>query len=483
MKKLLSHFIEYFINSDSIKACLNNSGDGSENAPKNLKNCLRAYYFPDNNTYACYRCKNNFELDDKTKTCQDSTCIIENLGTEILPYYQCKNSLYIYDSYVMVVNENGDKQYKDYYEDYYGDLIGCVEAKENTTFNKSKYDCTKCSRGYIPFYSKYYERNICQNIMDNITEENQDYSNIDYDKIEYEKVNAKNGVCEKDTLFTPDEKNCFKCQDFAPECKGKCSFSIKRNQAIKCEGKCKTGYIERSEGECKSCSDINSGCYECHYENEYPNDYNGIKRKNRFVCDFCYEGYMKNSLGECISCSNLGFPYCDKCGEDPNNKDKFICTKCRKDYFINEEGKCETCDTASFKGKDKCIDCGNASEGGINKCKYCKLDGEKVICQQCFPGYILSTDNNCLEIAKNKELEGFVNCEQITKEDNKYVCSKCIEGYSLVKKNNIKECTYIRTLYESNFETKNKMHLNFIYKGQTSYQDYSNYKKYDYTYN
>ena len=58
-----------------------------------------------------------------------------------------------------------------------GDLIGCVEAIANTTYINSKYNCTKCSAMYIPYYSKYFDRIICQNVKAKIIKE---YS-ISYD--------------------------------------------------------------------------------------------------------------------------------------------------------------------------------------------------------------------------------------------------------------------------------------------------------------
>ena len=90
-----------------------------------------------------------------------------------------------------------------------------------------------------------------------------------------------------------------------PGCKGACNFSLNRNNVIKCEDGCDVGYIEVSEGVCESCDSVNHGCYQCHYETEYPLDYLGIKRKRRFVCDYCEEGY--NLLnGKCLTCSDLG---------------------------------------------------------------------------------------------------------------------------------------------------------------------------------
>ena len=44
-------------------------------------------------------------------------------------------------------------------------------------------------------------------------------------------MSAKDGICEKDYFFTPDDENCYKCdvEQGMPGCKGACNFSLKRN--------------------------------------------------------------------------------------------------------------------------------------------------------------------------------------------------------------------------------------------------------------
>ena len=73
---------------------------------------------------------------------------------------------------------------------------------------------------------------------------------------------------------------------------------------ILCESGCKEeeGYIESSKGICETCESINEGCYKCHYENNYPNNYFGIKLSRRFQCDYCYNGYVLSSIGKCFKC-------------------------------------------------------------------------------------------------------------------------------------------------------------------------------------
>ena len=36
------------------------------------------------------------------------------------------------------------------------------------------------------------------------------------------------------------------------------------------------GYLEIREGICETCESINKGCYECHYEDHYPENYKKI---------------------------------------------------------------------------------------------------------------------------------------------------------------------------------------------------------------
>ena len=59
-------------------------------------------------------------------------------------------------------------------------------------------------------------------------------------------MKTNNGTCEKEYLFSPDGEYCYKCDNEIigmPGCKGVCNYSLKRNQTLKCEGECKTGYI------------------------------------------------------------------------------------------------------------------------------------------------------------------------------------------------------------------------------------------------
>ena len=247
---------------------------------------------------------------------------------------------------------------------------------------------------YIPYFSKYFDRKICQSVKGKIIKE----STISYELFdkasERTRVNNKNKCRKEEQEFTPDKKFCYRCNEKLVGMNGcnKCSFSLERKNVIKCEGKCSgEDIIESSEVVCSHCSAINKGCNKCHYEDRYPDNYKGIKRKRRFVCDHCEGGYVHSFLGTCLDCNELGLHDCNECKINPNNNESYICTKCEEDYFVNENGNCEICDESHFKGINisKCIDCGNIQEGGIDKCLFCESDGEKPICKLCVPGYIL----------------------------------------------------------------------------------------------
>ena len=242
-----------------------------------------------------------------------------------------------------------------------------------------------------------------------------------------------------------------------PGCNGACSFSLERNDLIKCEGDCKTGYIESSEGVCELCNNVNRGCYQCHYEDKYPSDYLGIKRKRRFICDYCEE----------------------------NNE--FKCKKCFYNYYLNEDGKCNYCGANNqiIIDNNKCIQCNDSINGGIEGCQYCEINDNQTICRVCQEGYILLSDNNtCLNLSKNKELKQFDKCEQISLDNNKNIyCSRCKNyDFSLLKENNEEKCIFIPTL-SGNYD-RDYYYNRLYYDNNNDYDiDYIyNYYYYNYIY-
>ena len=300
-----------------------------------------------------------------------------------------------------------------------------------------------------------------------------------------EKMPAINGKCEKNTLFTPDNKYCYECNNIyigIPGCKGACNFSLKRNNNIICEGKCDIGYIESSEGICELCNNINKGCYECHYENNYPNNYYGIKRKRRFVCEICENDYIQID-GKCYHCSDFQ-KNCEKCEVNVNNE--FICNKCEFGYYLNKHGNCHYCNDLDqfISGNDQCIRCNDIDNGGIKGCKYCEINKDKAICRLCGENYILLTNNNtCLKRLDNKELNNFDKCEELNLDNNnKLYCSRCKEDFSLLKEKNETKCCYIPTVYDG-FKNDNYYDYDYPYYYDNSLKNDINYFYVHYYYN
>ena len=492
------NLIQTYGENITYKSCLNNSGlENDEFSPKNLKKCQEAYYIPENDTYICDRCINNYNLDNVTNLCIKNTTkfdpsCINNNGTDILPSYYCVkreligkfyNTTYTY--YTLVTYENGQKEYIK----MEGDLEGCVEANADSTYINSKYNCTKCSLGYIPYYNKFFGRIICQNMKAKIIRSH-NFSQEMFDQAEDKANVTEEKTCDKNYLFTPDQKFCYKCNDkFVgnPGCKGNCSFSLNRNRMLKCESGCKEGYIEASEGVCSPCNVISKGCHECHYDLDYPTNYTGIKRQRKFVCDYCEDGFMQSSDGKYLDCEGLGIYNCSKCEKDPNDEKNYICTQCFNNFFVNENGECESWNDTHFKGinRNKLINCGNNLEGGISHCLYCGVEDENVKCKQCNEGFILLNNNNtCLEIIKNKDLYNFQFCDVLTLEKNKFQCIKCKKEYVLIKNknDNTKKCKYIKTLYDQYFELNYQSHFSLANGESHIYEKYNAFIDNDYIY-
>ena len=176
---------------------MNNSGEGGEYAPENLKYCHYAYYYPNNDTFQCMYCDYGYILDLYTHLCykeNEEFCSIGNIGTELMPKYVCIQLLNRSYEYTLVTYENGDNEYIM----SNGDLTGCVQADANSTLINTKYNCTLCSSMFIPYYSKFFDRMICQNITAKIIKENEIDYELNYDI--KESIKAINGKCEKKKL-------------------------------------------------------------------------------------------------------------------------------------------------------------------------------------------------------------------------------------------------------------------------------------------
>ena len=441
----------------------------------NFENCENAEYDENSNNYICTKCYSDYYLDTNSNTCKrereveynnNYNCYVENIGTKENPIYSC-TKCYNDKNYLLISKENNVK-YCIYKED--DEIQYCTEANIDTTYVNTIYNCTNCSFNFLPYYSKFFGRKICQNIYDKIIKK-KDISLDDYEDI-IDKVNAIEGKCTNTDLFTPDGETCYRCNNEKvgmPGCKGACSFSLERNDVLKCEEGCKSEYIEVSKGVCQPCEIVNHGCFNCSYESEYPADYLGIKRKRRFVCNACEEGFILYD-GKCSTCEELGLDDCEKCEVDPKNNNEYICTKCNE-FSVLIDGYCEYCDDDDeFQSNNQCYECDEFNYGGIKGCDMCERNNNnELICQKCYSDYILLTNNNtCLNRLENKELEKFDYCEKLTLDNNQLYCSKCKREYSLLKDNNNKgKCIKTPSLYNEDYR-------NFDYYYRNYYMDYYN---------
>ena len=441
--------------------CLSNSGIGDQYSPVSLKKCEKAEYNKMANKYECTQCINGFVLDEEAKTCVQKAkmimkihpgleCHIENIGTNSEPIYSCKECYSSNDR--LVKTESGAKFCLNEF-----DLLNCTgEIKVDTIYVENKYNCTNCSNNYMPYYSHYYQREICQNIFDKI--ERTYNFNISYFIEGKDRVKAKNGVCENKKLFTPDGINCFECNSLMPGCKGDCTFSINRSNPLECEGgKCKTGYIEESKGICTKCNIVNEGCIDCHYEDWYPSDYKGLKRKRRFICDQCEEGYIVSADTTCHSCKELGLNDCEKCKWDENKDNDLVCYQCDKGYFLNDDGECIKCSDKQVRvNGNKCVSCERREYGGIEGCSICRSDNNTITeCEMCMKGYIfLENNKTCVRIVDYPKFENYPNCARLAPYSGEFQCTLCeVESYSLLKEENGFTCASLEIIPTHNVST------------------------------
>ena len=424
--------------------------DNSDNSKYNyLKNCIIAFYLEKEDKYICNVCDNGYFLYKEENKCikyDEYNCEYENIGNTTDPIFSCRicRPNYNYDYYSRYYYDyryNHISYYENDYSSNYilvkegnisfcvdkSDLGNCSSADVDTYYVNNKYNCTSCLINHLPYYSEFYERYICQNIFDKI-KISQNIDLDDYFKY-YDKIEAIDGECPNNTFFTPDGKYCYKCNNFynfyngMGGCNSHCSFSLERNDIIKCLDGCKDGYIETSEGICESCTNVNFGCNKCHYENDYPTNF-VVKRKRKFICDNCNSNRYVKINYKCVYCDNIENG-CNTCQIENN---EFKCIKCYSNYIFDEERHCIYC--SGFIFENKCIECNDVKQGGIEGCISCNRYENKTSCYSCEEGYILLKDNGtCLKISENEELKKHNNCREITLQNNKFKCLKCIDYY------------------------------------------------------
>ena len=143
---------------------IGNLGTGDKRNPVELKNCISAIYNKNVWNYECIKCKSGYILEQKTKRCIQKikfmteysglTCEFENIGTTSQTLYSCIKCTNQND--ILVTTESGAK----FCTNDEG-LKVCTEANVDTTYIKKN---MTVSLGYILYNSKFYGRNISQDI-------------------------------------------------------------------------------------------------------------------------------------------------------------------------------------------------------------------------------------------------------------------------------------------------------------------------------
>ena len=176
----------------------------NDNLRNSYHGCEKVIYFPKENTFECFGCKNGYNSDKEKKICHkivenifNSDCEKENIGTEKSPLYSCIKCFDQKKSLVKI--ENGVNICVDD-----PTLENCLEINSDSYYLKPDYNCTNCTMNYIPFYMKYYQKQICQNIYEKITKK----AEIDMDIFKYEESKNINndGNCDKN-FFTTEGNN------------------------------------------------------------------------------------------------------------------------------------------------------------------------------------------------------------------------------------------------------------------------------------
>ena len=400
---------------DNGDLCLNNIENNQ------FRKCSKVEYNINTKTYKCSQCIKNYDFKDSNGKC------IQIIEFEEEDTNICNNET------ILVNAEKGSFCSKPI-----GELEGCINAVADTSYFYTKYNCTKCSFNYLLYYSHFYKRNLCVGIKGKI-EISKEIPSNSFDGIEGYKTTG--GKC-KEGAFTPDGIHCYKCNNKyvgMAGCQGSCTYSLQRNQIIECQGNCSTNYLETSKGLCETCEEINNGCKECYYDENYPDEYSGFKRIRRFVCKKCHENYYLGKDAKCHHCSEYGLTNCEICH---NKNNEFECIKCKDNYFLSNIGYCIRCDEPKVQGiNNNCIYCNDIENGGIEGCERCFSDNGNITCQQCNQGYFYFENNKtCVNILKIGSFEKFINCQKIAFNNNNFFCTKCLDNYVLLKENNIARC-------------------------------------------
>ena len=125
------------------------------NLEEKFKGCNRIIYIPKTNSYHCFDCSYLYMMDNKTNTCK----LIERNNS--ISDHNCTSGQ------ALVSYDFGIKDCISKYS--ISELRNCLEANASTKYLNTSYNCSSCDTYYLPYYSKFYKRNICHNAFEKIT--------------------------------------------------------------------------------------------------------------------------------------------------------------------------------------------------------------------------------------------------------------------------------------------------------------------------
>lgn len=198
-------------------------------------------------------------------------------------------------------------------------------------------------------------------------------------------------------FFLTTANTCQPCQSPCRTCSSSSSNSclscynnafLSGSQCLQCA----------ASSNCLTCSQSNTTqCLTCPYgyslnsgrtcSQGCPN--NCLACSNSTVCTLCIEGYSPNTQGVCLPCLSN----CRGCSSQANA----VCVSCGQGFFVNSNQVCQAC--SSF-----CLTCSNLG------------------CNQCMPGYTLTSTFTCQPNCKTP----CATCSA----SNSRACTSCLAGYT-----------------------------------------------------
>ena len=326
------------------------------------------------------------------------------------------------------------------YNDICKDCDNSCETCNGTTSN----DCTSCANNFSLYQgvcldhcplNTFMEANICELCDLSCLTCNSSAANNCLSCGDKKSFIENACVCSNGT-FMSDGINyiCSYCDITCLTCNGSSKndcFSCKIDRTLDAElCKCIDGsYEDRLSFNCLPCDNM---CKTCINDSKTCNSCTNDKHLVESECVCHNDQFLDNNILECISCDiscltchGQGKYNCSSCTDDKILNDNQECICPHATFYEQSTSLCKTCDDSCSEcneesNKDclkcqsssqslaygKCLDrCPNGYFNNILKlCEKCKINCEVCIdinsCEICFDGYVLNSENNCVNKKK-----------------------------------------------------------------------------------